>query len=129
VNAAEAGKLLALMALYDNRKVGTADVVAWLKVIGDLRYADCEPVVVAYYAETRERIMPADVRQRVREARDERIREAGGVPAPPAELLDDPDAYRAALRAAATALADGRDPHEAMRAIARMAVRLELEAS
>ena len=60
MNAAEAGKLLALMALYDNRKAGTADVVAWLKVIGDLQYADCESATLAHYQETRERIMPAD---------------------------------------------------------------------
>ena len=121
--------LLTVAAAFDQRTVGEGDAMAWYSVVGDLPFADARQAVLSYYAVTRERIMPADVRTEVRRMRNERIKEAGGVPAPPAELLDDPEAYRAALRAAATALADGRDPHEAMKAIARQAVRLELEAS
>ena len=126
MNAAEAGKLLALMALYDNRKAGTADVVAWLKVIGDLQYADCESATLAHYQETRERIMPADIRRRVLEIRNQRLGTTE-LPPPPRELLTDPDGYRAALHAAAVAIADGRDPEHAMQAIARQRHR-ELEA-
>ena len=74
-------------------------------------------------------VAPFEIRAEVRRARNERIMDAGGVPAPPPELIDNPAAYSAALRAAATALADGRDPHAAMQAIARQAARLELEAS
>ena len=50
-----------------------------------------------------------------------------GNPRPAPELLDDPAAYGAALQAAATAIADGRDPEAAMAAIARQRPR-ELEA-
>ena len=123
----ETGKLLARAALIDNRKVDTPTVIAWHQIVGDLRYADCEQAVIGHYAETREWIMPADIRIRVKEARHQRIKDAGGVPAPPPELLDDPAAYSAALQAAATALADGRDPQAAMAAITRQRVR-ELEA-
>ena len=107
MNASEAGKLLALMALYDNRTVGNADVLAWLKVIGDLSYQDAETAVTEHYRDTTERIMPAHVRQRVKAIRAERLR-LTPVPAPPAELLDNADAYRAYLRAAARRIADGQ---------------------
>ena len=127
MNADEMGLLLAKCASYDRRKTGEAEVIAWLQVLGDLRYADCEQAVIGHYAETREWIMPADIRIRVKEARHQRIKDAGGIPAPPPELLDDPAAYGAALQAAATALADGRDPEAAMAAIARQQTR-ELEA-
>lgn len=109
MNAAEAGELLALMALYDNRKTGDVDVIAWLKIIGDLRHADCEAAVLAHYGESRERIMPADVRNRVKEARRIRVEDAE-VPAPPPELIDDPPAYRAWLRNATIRIADGEEP-------------------
>jgi hypothetical protein len=113
MNASETGKLLGLMALYDNRKVGPPDVVAWLKVVGDLPYADAETAVAEHYAETRERIMPADVRQRVKAMQAERLRQTP-VPAPPPELLDDPAAYRAHLRESAARIADGVPPLRAI---------------
>lgn len=122
----ETAKLLATCASYDRRKVGTLDVVAWHRIIGDLRFRDCEDAVFAHYGETADWIMPAHIRQRVKAARDRRIQDTE-IPAPPPELLDDPDAYSAALHAAATAIADGRDPDAAMQAIARQQPR-ELEA-
>jgi len=128
VNATEASELVALMALYDNRRASDPDVVAWLKIIGDLDYADCETAILAHYRESRERIMPAHIRERVMEIRHRRLRETE-IPPPPPELLDNPHAYRAALRAAAIAIADGRDPEAAMQAIAAQARRPELEAS
>ena len=123
----ETGKLLARAALVDNRKVDTPTVIAWHQIVGDLPFADCEQAIIAHYGETTDWLMPAHVRTRVKEARHQRIKDAGGVPAPPPELLDDPAAYSAALQAAATALADGRDPEAAMAAITRQRVR-ELEA-
>jgi|ERR1035441_7720869 hypothetical protein len=101
---------------------------AWHDLLGDLTLADCRAAVVAV-AKSQPFVAPFEIRAEVRRARNERIMDAGGVPAPPPELIDNPAAYSAALRAAATALADGRDPHAAMQAIARQAARLELEAS
>jgi len=126
VNAAETGELLAKCASYDRRKTADGDVIAWLQVLGDLPYADCEAAVIAHYSETAEWIMPAHVRHRVREAQLQRMQDTE-IPPPPRELLDDPAAYRAALRAAAIAIRDGRDPELAMQAIAAGA-RRELEA-
>jgi len=109
MNAAETGKLLGLMAMYDYRDIGPADAAAWLKVIGDLPYADAETAVADHYAETRDRIMPADVRQRVKAMRAERLK-LTPVPPPPAELIDDPEAYRRHLRESARRIADGQQP-------------------
>jgi hypothetical protein len=107
MNATEVSKVLARMALYDNRKVGDLDVIAWLDVIGDLPFADAEQAVITHYQESRERIMPADVRQRVKAVRAERLRVAAPDLVPPAELLDDTDAYREWLRDHTRRVADG----------------------
>lgn len=101
---------------------------AWHDILGDLRLEDCRAAVVAIKRRA-VFVDPSEIRAEVKEIRNRRIFDAGGVPAPPAELIDNPPAYRAALHAAAVALGDGRDPHAAMQAIARQAARLELEAS
>ena len=80
--------LLATCAAYDRRTVGRTDAVAWHAVVGDLPFDLAQQAVFAHYAESREWIMPADVRTRVKrrqhdEADRGRIR----------ELLD-PAAYR-----------------------------------
>ena len=126
MNLEDTGRLLALCASYDRRKTGDADVLAWYRIIGDLRFADCEQAVLDHYAESAEWIMPAHVRMRVSEARRQRIQDAD-IPAPPPELLDDTEAWRAAVRAANVAAADGRDPAAAIAAVAR-SVHRELEA-
>ena len=123
----ETGKLLATCASFDRRKVGPLDVIAWHRVLGDLRFADCEEAVIAHYTRGAEWIMPAHVRQCVMEVRNRRLQDTE-IPPPPPELLDHPAAYRAALHAAAVAIADGRDPEASMQAIARQ-VHRELEAS
>jgi hypothetical protein len=80
--------LLTTCAAYDRRTIGKADAVAWHAVVRDLPFDLAQEAVFAHYSESREWIMPADVRTRVkRKQRDEadrgRIR----------QLLD-PDAYR-----------------------------------
>jgi hypothetical protein len=119
--------LLTVAAAFDQRTVGEGDAMAWHAVLGDLEFPDARQAILGHYAESADRVMPAHIRQRVREARVQRIQDAG-IPAPPPELVDDPPAYRAALHAAAVAIADGRDPEAAMQAIVRQAPR-ELEAS
>lgn len=98
---------------------------AWHDLLGDLSLADCRAAVVLV-ARRQPFVAPSEIRTEVQRVRDKRLRETE-IPAPPPELLDDPDAYSAALHAAAVAIADGRDPHVAMQAIARQK-RKELEA-
>lgn len=112
---AEAGKLLGLMALYDARKVAAPDVAAWLQVIGDLPYSDCETAVYVHYRESRERIMPADVRQHVATVQRERLKAAGSLEAHiPEELADRPLEYARRLK---QLTADTRDRQDAPKAI------------
>jgi hypothetical protein len=99
---------------------------AWFDVLGDLTLADCRRAV-AEVSRHKPFIAPCEIREEVRRIRDERLRRTE-IPAPPPELLDNPAAYSAALRVAATAIADGRDPAPAVAAITRQA-RRELEAS
>lgn len=119
--------LLTVAAAFDQRTVGEGDAMAWHSVLGDLAFADAQQAVLGHYADSRERVMPADIRNRVLAIRNRRLQDTE-IPPPPVELLDDPDAYSAALHAAAVAIADGRDPEAAMQAIARVVVRPELEA-
>lgn len=115
----EVGKLLGLMALADNRKPpeddeGRAAMIAfWMSMVGDLNYADAAEAVQAHYRESRDWIMPADVRKRVRQIRTERLARAP-LPAPPADLADEPGRYKQALDAGIKRLADGMDPRRAI---------------
>ncbi|MGH3415020.1 MAG: hypothetical protein ACRDVE_14510 [Actinocrinis sp.] len=65
----EIGKLLATCAAFDNRKTDDSAVLAWLGAVGDLSHPECEAAVIAHYSDSREWIMPADVRSRVRRKR------------------------------------------------------------
>lgn len=105
--------LLTAAAAFDRRTVGKADAVAWHAVLGDLDFQDAQAAVIAHYRDSREWIMPADVRTRVKAMRRDRL-ERGLIPAPPAELADDPARYRASLGANIRQIADGRSARRAL---------------
>ena len=112
----EVWDLLELIASIDRRKVGLTDRQTWQGLIGDLPAADAQAAVVAHYRESREWIMPADVRIRVKAMRRDRLaREI--TPAPPPELTDEPGRYRAVLQAGIRRIADG---FSVQRAIGRL---------
>jgi hypothetical protein len=109
----EVWDLLEIIASIDRRKLGLTDRQVWEGLIGDLSAADAQAAVIAYYRESREWIMPADVRNRVKAMRRDRLaREI--VPAPPAELADDPVRHRAQLQASVRGIADGMTRHLAI---------------
>jgi len=85
---------------------------AWYDLLGDLPLEDCRAAVVAV-AKRQPFVAPAEIRAEVRAIRDERLRLAGD-PAPPAELLDDPAAYRAWIRRTTKQIADGQEPQRAI---------------
>src|SRR6185437_11119173 len=99
---------------------------AWHDLLGDLSLADCR-AAVAEVAKRQPFVAPSEIRAEVRRIRDKRLQDTE-IPPPPPELLDDPDAYSAALHAATVAIADGRDPEVAMRAVATQGRPRELEA-
>ena len=110
---AEVARLLAVAAAFDQRTTGEEDDVAWLAAVGDLSFTDARTAVIAHYRESRERIMPADIRERVETARARRIADAPPVQIPP-ELADDPVAANEWKRAQYAAIADGRPAPKAI---------------
>lgn len=104
MNIEETADILALCAGYDNRRVGEADILAWHRVIGDLLFEQAREAVFAHYTDSRERIMPADVRNRVKIMRARQI-ERAPIPTP---ASDDPVRYREGLLDRIQAIADGK---------------------
>jgi hypothetical protein len=74
VDKPEVVLLLTLAGTYDYRKVGDADVEAWHLALDDIDFDYAKAAVVAHYRNTRDRLMPADVRQGVKAIKDERRR-------------------------------------------------------
>jgi hypothetical protein len=79
---------------------------AWHGLLGELSLADCRAAVEAV-AKRQPFIAACDIRDEVTRVRQERLRE-NPVPAPPPELLDNPEAYKAYLRRSAKRIADGK---------------------
>ncbi|HEY5990451.1 MAG TPA: hypothetical protein VIV12_29290 [Streptosporangiaceae bacterium] len=64
--------LLAIMAAYDQRTVGEADVIAWHAALADVVFEDARRSVIGHYRENDDRIMPSDVRSRALVYADDR---------------------------------------------------------
>jgi hypothetical protein len=96
--------LLGLMATFDYRETDETDDRAWLAVLGDLEFKDCEVAVFEHYKDSGDRMKPVDVRRGVKRIREARARRNGAAPETglPADIPDaDPDdvaAYLAAVR-------------------------------
>lgn len=107
MNASEAALLLGMCASFDRRTVGEADARAWALALADVTLDDAQQAVAAHYGESREWIMPADVKRLVKAMRRDRLeRSIAEAPAP--ELTDDPVRYRAALAENIRSIADSK---------------------
>lgn len=119
MDANEVGKLLGFMALADNRKPPEDDegrkamIAFWLGQVGDLDYADASQAVQDHYRDSREWIMPADIRRRVKAIRADRLARKP-LPAPPAEVADQPGRYQQIVAANVKRIADGFAPPPAI---------------
>jgi hypothetical protein len=69
----ETAELLALCAAFDSRTIGEADVYAWQSVLETVDLETAKDAVRAWYAQHRERIMPADVNIHAKAVRDARF--------------------------------------------------------
>jgi hypothetical protein len=78
---------------------------AWFELLGDLAFDDCRAATKTI-TQRQPFIAPSEIRAEVRRIRSDRIARSV-IPAPPAELADDPQAYRQALVAATKLAADG----------------------
>jgi hypothetical protein len=81
---------------------------AWHPLLKDYTLPDCL-AAVAVIGQDRTFIAPSDIIAEIRRVRRQRIADAF-IPAPPRDLLADPDAYRASLRQARQAIAAGHQP-------------------
>jgi len=107
--------LLTLMASFDRRTVGDADVDAWLMAVGDLPFEDAKVAVVKHYRESREWLMPADVRRAVRAIREERIK-VRPLPAPTPDEAVDPRVYKQRMAEIVRRVGNGKMPFQAIEA-------------
>jgi hypothetical protein len=64
--------VLAKAAAFDQRTVGQADILAWHEILQKLDRDDALAAVTRHYAESRERLMPADVLRHARSYREDR---------------------------------------------------------
>lgn len=90
----ETARVLAKCAAYDQRTVGRTDIAAWTEVLFDVELVDALPAVAAHYRVSTKRVMPADIRERSAEYRDQRRRTERRTPLaqlPPGKHDDDPD--------------------------------------
>lgn len=110
---AEVARILAVAAAFDQRTTGEEDDIAWLAAIGDLNFTDAREAVIAHYRESRERIMPADIRHGVKAIRKARIEAAPPVEIPE-HLADRPLEAREWKQRTLHAIADGEDPQLAI---------------
>lgn len=105
---AEAQALLTICAAFDNRKPDPDAAQAWSLALAGLRFEDCRDAIVKHYQESREWIMPADVRAEVKRVRGGRV-DHETVPIPPGFDPDDTSAYQRLLAESRRAQADGRE--------------------
>lgn len=107
MNAAEAAELLAHAAAFDHRQPAESETRAWAEALADIPLSDALETVAAWYARTRDRLMPSDVRAAVRARRTDRINRAQLDP-PAGVDPDDTETYRRWMLAALRATADGQ---------------------
>lgn len=102
----QVSNVLACAAAFDNRTIGTADIIAWWRVIGHLSQGEAEDAVIAHYTESTDRIMPGHILARVKKIHAERL---GRTPdALPDADPDDVAAWLAALREGRNRVATGQ---------------------
>lgn len=86
MNRADASRVLAKAAAFDNRKPSAAAAAAWAEALDDVPLQEALDLVSVYYATNREWIMPADINRLWKERRHTRLREARQLPPAPAGL-------------------------------------------
>lgn len=98
LNPDEVATLLGIAASFDNRKANEEAVVAWRVALGGISFTDARDAIAAHYAESREWIMPADIKARVRRVRAKRIDEHPPLVPPPGLSDVEERAWLAAAR-------------------------------
>lgn len=72
----DAAKLLALIQVYDNRNFDEMTATVWADALDELDPTDCAQAIRRHFRDSKEWLMPCDVRGGVRQLIRERAREA-----------------------------------------------------
>lgn len=110
---AEAGVLLAGIAVFDNRKPGTEEeaqrtMTLWASALDDVSLADAGQAVTEHFATSSEYLMPAHIRRIVKRIREKRLHDHP--PLTPPDFGDEKGAEaktRAWLKEARSRIGDG----------------------
>lgn len=118
MKASETAALLTYAAALDGRDASRATAQAWADVLDDhMLYADAMSILKSHYADSKWKIMPADINERSRELRrarqDSAIRDHPPIAPPEALDPDDPSQSIGWTRAYWKAIGDGQNPSDA----------------
>lgn len=116
MNPQEAAQVLAKAAAYDNRQATQTAALAWAEALDtDLPLQEALHIVGEHYREERAWVMPADINRRWRALGKARLETAVrmGLPEPPDELADDPEAWATWKKAQIRAVKAGCDGTQA----------------
>ena len=71
MNTAQVAGLLTVVASFDRRTLGEADVLAWHSALYDLDFEDCRCAVATHFAHETAWLMPAHIRKIVKASRQD----------------------------------------------------------
>lgn len=94
----EAGQVLTVASGYDNRTVGTDEMILWAEALPGVRLEDARRAVIQHYTASTDWLKPAHINTIVGAWNRERARAVPPVD-PPRELADDPRTEAAWVRA------------------------------
>ncbi len=104
----ETAQLLTMIAAYDRRTIGDADVIAWHDLLTDARFTDAKQAVSRHYSASRQWMMPVELLDGIKAIRSERLKRAEGKFVYAGDP-DDPAEYRRQLAEHRQRVADGAD--------------------
>lgn len=107
MNKRETGQLLAYISSFDNRNFNELTAATWNELFLDYDIDECKQLVRQHFDESSEWLMPAHLKQRLRETRRARLRAIGTVPRVNEVDAGRPDAHQV-MKKVANAIASGR---------------------
>ena len=80
LDRSEVARLLGLAASFDQRTVGQADVAAWQAALTGVTFGECEAAIIEHAKVSRDRVWPADILVRIRDAQRRRAERLTAIP-------------------------------------------------
>lgn len=74
----ETAKLLAKIALIENKSATDEQIVAWAEILSDVMFVDANEALVRHYKSSTESVKPAHIYRGAKEAKQERTKKIYG---------------------------------------------------